>query len=59
MGYGAGRVLDLAAGPPLAFLDWLDRDVVCVSSLVDRIVSGPSEPAGVVAEPYRLWAIEA
>lgn len=53
------RVLDLAAGPPQAFLDWLDRDVVCVSSLVDSIVSGPSEPAGVVAEPYRLWAIEA
>ena len=53
------RVLDLASGRPQAFLAWLDRDVVWVSSLVDRIVSEPIEPAGAVAEPYGLWAIEA
>ncbi len=29
-----------------------------VNSLVDRIVSSPLEPAGAVAEPYALWAIE-
>ncbi|MBJ3774310.1 mannitol dehydrogenase family protein [Acuticoccus sp. 2012] len=28
------------------------------NSLVDRIVSEPIEPAGAVAEPYALWAIE-
>jgi tagaturonate reductase len=31
---------------------------VWVNSLVDRIVSTPLEPAGAVAEPYALWAIE-
>ena len=29
-----------------------------VNSLVDRIVSEPLEPAGAVAEPYALWAVE-
>ena len=48
------RVLDIASGRPQAFLDWLDRDVVWVSSLGDRIVSEPIEPAGAVAEPYGL-----
>ncbi|MCV0427707.1 MAG: mannitol dehydrogenase family protein [Roseibium sp.] len=40
------------------FLSWLDTNVLWVSSLVDRIVSEPLEPAGAVAEPYALWAIE-
>jgi len=31
---------------------------VWVNSLVDRIVSAPIEPAGAVAEPFALWAIE-
>lgn len=53
------RLLELA--PPLgaAFTDWLGREVRFVNSLVDRIVSEPLEPAGAVAEPYALWAIEA
>ena len=41
-----------------AFLSWLQSDVIWVNSLVDRIVSEPLEPAGAVAEPYALWAIE-
>ena len=53
------RVLGLARDRPQAFLDWLENDVVWVNSLVDRIVSEPIEPAGAVAEPYGLWAIEA
>ena len=28
------------------------------NTLVDRIVSAPIEPAGAVAEPYALWAVE-
>lgn len=31
---------------------------IWVNSLVDRIVSQPLEPAGAVAEPYALWAVE-
>jgi tagaturonate reductase len=46
------------AGLPAAFLDWMANDCVWASSLVDRIVSGALEPAGAVAEPYALWAIE-
>lgn len=38
--------------------DWLDH-CIWANSLVDRIVSEPIEPAGAVAEPYALWAIEA
>lgn len=38
-------------------LEWLDR-CIWVNSLVDRIVSETIEPAGAVAEPYALWAIE-
>ncbi|HEY9109247.1 MAG TPA: mannitol dehydrogenase family protein [Roseateles sp.] len=41
-----------------AFIDWLRDQVVWANSLVDRIVSEPLEPAGAVAEPYALWAIE-
>ncbi|WP_179381603.1 mannitol dehydrogenase family protein [Jannaschia marina] len=51
------RVLTLARGE--AFTGWLRSDVTWVNSLVDRIVSQPLEPAGAVAEPYALWAIEA
>lgn len=42
-----------------AFCAWLGKDCVWVNSLVDRIVSEPLEPAGAVAEPYALWAVEA
>ncbi|MGO4623349.1 mannitol dehydrogenase family protein [Ensifer sp. 2TAB8] len=41
-----------------AFIDWLGKDVVWANTLVDRIVSEPLEPAGAIAEPYALWAIE-
>jgi tagaturonate reductase len=53
------RILDLAAAAPAGYRQWLDREVVWVNSLVDRIVSEPLEPAGAIAEPYALWAIEA
>jgi tagaturonate reductase len=39
------------------FRAWLSS-CVFANSLVDRIVSEPIEPAGAVAEPYALWAIE-
>lgn len=42
-----------------AFRGWLERCCTWVNSLVDRIVSQALEPAGAVAEPYALWAIEA
>ena len=41
-----------------AFAGWLGKDVVWANTLVDRIVSEPLEPAGAIAEPYALWAIE-
>lgn len=40
------------------FQTWLSTQVVWANSLVDRIVSEPIEPAGAIAEPYALWAIE-
>ncbi|HET7714974.1 MAG TPA: mannitol dehydrogenase family protein [Bauldia sp.] len=43
---------------PPAFVAWLNEDCVFANSLVDRIVSAAIEPAGAVAEPYALWAIE-
>ncbi len=43
---------------PQPFHDWLSADCIWVNSLVDRIVSAPLEPAGAVAEPYSLWAVE-
>ena len=46
------------SGMPAEFIAWLDRECVFANSLVDRIVSGALEPAGAVAEPYALWAIE-
>lgn len=54
------RVLGLAAeaGLPAEFSDWLQDSVRWAVTLVDRIVSAPIEPAGAVAEPYALWAIE-
>ena len=52
------HVLDIAALYPPEFAAWLRSGVTWVNSLVDRIVSEPLEPAGAVAEPYALWAIE-
>ncbi|MGR3480574.1 mannitol dehydrogenase family protein [Salipiger marinus] len=52
-------VLEAAAAMDPAYRDWLREEVVWVNSLVDRIVSEPLHPAGAVAEPYALWAIEA
>jgi tagaturonate reductase len=43
---------------PGEFLTWLRDECVWANSLVDRIVSGSLEPAGAIAEPYALWAIE-
>jgi tagaturonate reductase len=40
------------------FERWIDEDCLWINSLVDRIVSEPLEPAGAVAEPYALWAVE-
>jgi tagaturonate reductase len=37
---------------------WIVEECVWANSLVDRIVSEPLEPAGAIAEPYALWAIE-
>jgi tagaturonate reductase len=53
-----GLVLEAAAGMDRAYRDWLADKVTWVNSLVDRIVSEPLHPAGAVAEPYALWAIE-
>jgi tagaturonate reductase len=60
-----GKVLaDLCAGIAgrsgldAAFVRWLREECVWANSLVDRIVSGSLEPAGAIAEPYALWAIE-
>jgi len=56
-----GVVRELAAGwhAPPPFLAYIDAHCVWLNSLVDRIVSEPIEPAGAVAEPFALWAIEA
>ncbi|WP_425101039.1 mannitol dehydrogenase family protein [Tropicibacter sp. S64] len=51
-------VLNAAPREDTGYRDWLDGGVVWVNSLVDRIVSQPLDPAGAVAEPYALWAIE-
>ncbi|WP_420333043.1 mannitol dehydrogenase family protein [Roseibium sp.] len=51
-------VLRIGGLYPDAFRQWLETEVAWVNSLVDRIVSEPLEPAGAVAEPYCLWAIE-
>ncbi len=54
-------VVDLArrSGAEPTLVDWIAGANVWADSLVDRIVSEPLEPAGAVAEPYALWAIEA
>lgn len=39
------------------FMTWLAA-MPSANSIVDRIVSEPIEPAGAVAEPYALWAIQ-
>ncbi len=55
------RVVRLATDWSLdpIFIAWLRTGCVWVNSLVDRIVSEALEPAGAVAEPYALWAVEA
>ncbi|AZV77053.1 mannitol dehydrogenase family protein [Parasedimentitalea marina] len=52
------RVLEIAAPLSAKFAAWIEAEVRFVNSLVDRIVSEPLHPAGAVAEPYALWAIE-
>lgn len=54
------RVLEIGStiGADKALLNWIEA-LPFANSLVDRIVSEPIEPAGAVAEPYALWAIEA
>lgn len=52
------RDLALDWGAPPAFIHYLQTHCVWVNSLVDRIVSSPLQPAGAVAEPYALWALE-
>jgi tagaturonate reductase len=47
-----------AWGAEDSFVRWAAEDCLWVNSLVDRIVSEPLEPAGAVAEPYALWAVE-
>jgi len=55
-----GIVLDLArrSGAADALLTYIGEHCLFANSLVDRIVSSPLEPAGAVAEPYALWAVE-
>lgn len=60
-----GRVLrhlleELAADwrAPAEFTRWLETDLLICDTLVDRIVSAAIEPAGAIAEPYALWAIQ-
>lgn len=52
------RVLEIARALSPDLACWIEGHVTFVNSLVDRIVSAPLEPAGAVAEPYALWAIE-
>ena len=53
-------VVDLASRhiPDAMFVSWLTDRVIWGNTLVDRIVSEPIEPAGAIAEPYAIWAIE-
>jgi tagaturonate reductase len=53
-------VLEVAGGWALSedFRRWVADECQWINSLVDRIVSEPLEPAGAVAEPYALWAVE-
>ncbi|MCH2166267.1 MAG: mannitol dehydrogenase family protein [Oceanicola sp.] len=54
-----GRVIDIAKDvlPLPGFQDWLVQ-MPAANSIVDRIVSEALQPAGAVAEPYALWAIQ-
>ena len=45
-------------GLPVQFVTYVTAHCVWANSLVDRIVSQALKPAGAVAEPYALWAIE-
>jgi tagaturonate reductase len=40
------------------FNAWIEENVIFCNTLVDRIVSEALSPAGAVAEPYALWAIQ-
>lgn len=53
-------IVDLASRhvPDATFVSWLSERVIWGNTLVDRIVSEPIEPAGAIAEPYAIWAIE-
>ena len=53
-------ILDLAGRwyPDVGFMRWLSAENVFCNTLVDRIVSEALQPAGAVAEPYALWAIQ-
>ncbi|OJU84400.1 MAG: D-mannonate oxidoreductase [Shinella sp. 65-6] len=53
-------VLSVAAlrGSDPALVSYIEDGVTWACSLVDRIVAAPLEPAGAVAEPYALWAIQ-
>lgn len=55
-----GLVLAIAAANDASdgLVHYIGEETIWASSLVDRIVSAPIEPAGAVAEPYALWAIE-
>lgn len=55
-----GLVLAIAKtnGASAELIRYIGEETIWASSLVDRIVSAPIEPAGAVAEPYALWAIE-
>jgi tagaturonate reductase len=54
-------VLDLArrSNAPATLFEYANRECIFANSLVDRIVSAALEPAGAIAEPYALWAVEA
>ncbi|WP_315759811.1 mannitol dehydrogenase family protein [Sphingomonas sp. Y38-1Y] len=41
-----------------AYVAWLVETCTWANTLVDRIVSEPLNPAGAIAEPYALWAVE-
>lgn len=53
-------VLDLARRSRAsdALVSFIAEDCLFANSLVDRIVAAAIDPAGAVAEPYALWAIE-
>jgi tagaturonate reductase len=53
-------LLDLArrSGAPDTLVGYIEHECTFANSLVDRIVSAALEPAGAVAEPYALWAVE-